>query len=321
MSPLVAVTGSTGFLGQALVQALAARGCRLRLLVRRDPVGRIPAGLSPEIVIGSVADPAALARLVRGADRVIHVAGLVRARDRTELFAANQAGTARLAAAVLAEAPTAPVLLVSSLAAREPGLSAYAASKHAGELALQAAGPGRNWTVVRPPALYGPGCADTLPLFRMASRGLLPLLGPAAGRIALQHVADAAAQIAFLAEMPASGEVWTMGGARPQGYAWTEIVETAGFSVGRQVGTVRLPGPLVLAAGTVAGALARLRKRPATFDRGKAHEMLHLDWGVGPSELPPAPWLLPSRTLTEGFSETVGWYRAAGWISGYDRSR
>src|SRR3546814_19432216 len=70
-------------------------------------------------------------------------------------FAVNAAATRRASEATAAAAPDARLVLVSSLAAREPGLSHYAASKAAGEQALRASGV-RNWVVVRPSAIYGP---------------------------------------------------------------------------------------------------------------------------------------------------------------------
>src|SRR3546814_14244242 len=65
---------------------------------------------------------------------------------------------------------------VSSLAAREPELSAYGRSKAESEKLM--AESGLDWAIVRPPAVYGPGDRESLELFRMAARGLV-LLPPA----------------------------------------------------------------------------------------------------------------------------------------------
>src|SRR3546814_6136939 len=89
------------------------------------------------------------------------------------------------------------LVLVSSLAAREPGLSHYAASKAAGEQALRASGV-RNWVVVRPSAIYGPWDRETLAFFRAAAGPVLPVLGGGGARICLVHAADAAGAIVAL---------------------------------------------------------------------------------------------------------------------------
>src|SRR5665213_1536813 len=162
---VAAVTGATGFLGRRLVPALVASGWRVRVLVRRTPPGDLWEGCGPELVAGDLGSLAALDTLTAGADVLIHGAGLIKAARRSDFFAVNAEGARNAARA----APAGGLLLVSSLAAREPRLSDYAASKRAGEeLALAVAGP--RLTIVRPPAIYGPGDRETLALFRLAGR-------------------------------------------------------------------------------------------------------------------------------------------------------
>src|SRR5436190_1019910 len=123
--PRAAVTGATGFLGRRLVPALVERGWEARALVRRAPETGLWDAAAPDLVRGDLADEAALRTLCDGVDAVIHAAGLIKARNRAAFFEANEAGARRVAQA----AGGARVLLVSSLAAREPRLSDYAASK------------------------------------------------------------------------------------------------------------------------------------------------------------------------------------------------
>jgi len=169
---LAAVTGATGFVGPHLVAALARHGWTLRLLIRRwTPLPSLP-GVEADIVWGDLADEASLKRLVDGADAVVHAAGLIKARRPAEFDAVNRDGTARLSAL----APDVPFLLLSSLAAREPQLSPYAASKRAAEEAI--ARRSGAWLALRAPAVYGPGDRETLAYFKMAKLGIV-LLPPA----------------------------------------------------------------------------------------------------------------------------------------------
>ena len=165
MSKLVAVTGATGFVGPHLVAALARRGWKIRLLVRRwSPLPSLD-GVEADMVLGDVSDEAALRRLVDGADTVIHAAGLIKARRPSDFMTVNRDGTALLSAL----APEAIFVLLSSLAAREPQLSPYAASKRAAEeVVASRSGP---WLTVRAPAVYGPGDRETLAYFRAVARG------------------------------------------------------------------------------------------------------------------------------------------------------
>src|SRR5690606_402074 len=157
----IAVTGATGFVGCALREAAAAQGAEIRALTRR-PQGKAP---GVEWVRGDLHDRKALVRLVANAEAVIHVAGVVNTPDPMGFHLGNVEGTMALVeAAVAARVPR--FVFVSSLAAREPQLSKYGASKRHAEKVVAASG--LDWTVVRPPAIYGPRDREMLELFKLA---------------------------------------------------------------------------------------------------------------------------------------------------------
>ena len=200
---VVAVTGATGFLGRHLVRALAQDGWTPRVLVRRDPIHPLWRDLEVEVVVGDLKTPGGLDRLCRGAEVVIHVAGLIKAASLEGFNVVNRDGAR--AAAAASKAAGARFILVSSLAAREPRLSNYAASKRAGEDAAREIRP--DALIVRPPAIYGPGDTETLGLFKIAAQSpVLPVLSPDA-RVAMIHVQDAAAKLAAFCRQPVSGLV------------------------------------------------------------------------------------------------------------------
>jgi dihydroflavonol-4-reductase len=100
---LTAVTGASGMLGNTLVRQLLARGDRVRALETGSGTPRSLAGLDVELVRGSVLDASVLGRLVRGVDRVFHLAAKIdldRDRDGT-MHAVNVEGTRKVAAACL----------------------------------------------------------------------------------------------------------------------------------------------------------------------------------------------------------------------------
>jgi nucleoside-diphosphate-sugar epimerase len=314
--PLAALTGATGFLGRHVAQALHEQGWRLRVLARQQAV---PAGLEalePEVVAGRLADAEALEALAADAQAVVHIAGSIKAATPTEFLKANAGGAAAMARAAARRAPGARFLLISSLSAREPRLSPYAASKAAGEEAVRGVFAADRLTVVRPPAIYGPGDRETLALFRAAEAlPMLPLLGSPEARLALIHVADAAAQIAALAARPATGAVFALADDRPDGYGWRELAAAAAAAVGRTAQTVPVPAAILLGIGAANSLLGRLGAPPQILSLGKAREMLHPDWSVRPAEL--ARDLPPPRFgLSEGFADAVDWYRKEGWLKG-----
>jgi nucleoside-diphosphate-sugar epimerase len=311
--PVVAVTGATGFIGQRLVPLLAAEGWRVRLLLRRDPVRPEWRGVEPQIVAGELADPVALRQLVEGAAAVVHVAGLIKAARRRQFHAINHAGSAALAEAVLAAAPSAQFLHVSTLAAREPRLSDYAASKRAGEDAvLQKLGA--RATVLRPPAVYGPGDRESLLFFQLASRRFVPLAGAPGARAAMIHVDDLAALLVALLRESPRGAVLSAADARPAGYSWREVFHTAALAVGNPGARLfRVPTAL-LGAIALGGDIARVFGGASMLNRQRLRELRHRDWSVRPEEWArPAGWA-PRYRLDEGFGQAVAWYRRAGWL-------
>lgn len=314
-APLAAITGAGGFIGRHLVRTLAQSGWRVRLLLRRDPVIAEWKDLCPEIVPGALGDALALERLVEGADTVIHVAGLIKAATRRQFFEVNRDGARALAELIARIAPRAHFVLVSSLAAREPALSDYAASKRAGEDAAREI-CGSRMTVLRPPAVYGPGDRETLLFFQLARQRFVPLLGSADSRAALIHVRDLARLIVSLAALAPSDRVLTAADARPQGYRWDEVLGAAARAVGNPAPRfVRAPAAL-LGAVALAGDLGKRFGSANMLNSQKLRELRHPDWSVAPEELAQAPGWTPEFDLDAGFADAVAWYRAHGWLPG-----
>ncbi|MBI3199306.1 MAG: NAD(P)-dependent oxidoreductase [Rhodospirillales bacterium] len=308
MGRLVAVTGATGFVGPHLVSALARRGFSLRLLVRRwSPMPSLP-NVEAEIVLGDLADEAALHRLVDGADVVIHAAGLIKARASADFMAVNRDGTARLSAL----APEARFILLSSLAAREPQLSAYAESKRAAEQVM--AGRTGPWLAVRAPAVYGPGDRETLTYFRAAARGLAPRPRVDGARLALIHVEDLAAALAAAVEHPPSNSVYEIDDGREQGYGYDDMAAAAGAALGRAVRSVPVPRVAMEIVGCANGLRHALGGAAQILTRSKVRELFHSDWTVRDRRLAKALDFEARYDLEAGFRDTVLWYRRQGWL-------
>lgn len=311
--PVVALTGASGFIGRRLVPLLAAAGWQVRLLLRRDPVLPEWRDVEPQLVAGDLRDPAALAQLVDGVDAVVNVAGIIKATRASHYFAVNHRGAAALAEATQRLSPRAHLLHVSTVAAREPGMSDYAASKRAGEDAVLASA-GTQATVVRPPAVYGPGDRETLVFFQLAARHLVPLAGPPAAVAAMIHADDLARLlVAQLAETP-RGAVLTAADARPGGYSWREVFETAARAVGNGDARFFHAPAALLRIAALAGDVGKLLGSANMLNSQKLRELRHVDWSVPAGcQALPAGWQ-PRYSLVEGFAHTVAWYRRERWL-------
>jgi nucleoside-diphosphate-sugar epimerase len=300
----VAVTGGTGFIGRALLGLARHGGIEVEALTRRpqDPLSGVTWHA------GDLSSPEALAALVAGVDAVVHLAGTVSATNRAAFVEGNVAGTARL----LEAARTAEVkrfIFVSSLAAREPALSAYGASKSEAEaLVRQDEVP---WTIVRPPAVYGPGDRDMLELFRAAAWGVVPM--PRGGRASMIHVDDLARLLLSLVETEEeiSGKLFEPDDGRPGGWPHGELGRAIGEAVGRRVRVIEL-APRTLRWAARADTALRREKARLTLDR--ADYMAHPDWAVSSGAGVPAELWAPAIATPDGLRETARWYRSRGWL-------
>ncbi len=306
--PVAALTGGTGFLGRYIVQAFAEAGWRIRLLVRRAPSHPMLEAMPLELERGSLEDAEALSRLVSGATVVIHAAGLVKASHRSEFMGANRDGAARIAAAVAAAPDVSRIVLISSLAAREPQLSPYAESKRAGEEAITTVlGEGRR-VILRPSVIYGPWDREGVAMLRLANGPVAPAILAPEPRIAMVHARDTAAAVLAMAEATVAPGCFDVSDARRDGYGWRELLHVIGNALGRHPRTIPIPDAVLLAAGLANDGLTALTGRPRIFGRGKAREILHRDWSIDPARQIPAALWQPRIGLETGMRETAAWW-------------
>lgn len=306
------------------MEALAARGDAVTALVRQPARAAALRALGGRLVEGAIEDEAARLALVDGADVVFHVAGLVAARAEAEFLRVNRDGAAALAGAS-ARAGVSRFVLVSSLAVTGPShrggpvdegtgpgpVTAYGRSKKAGEEAVHATGV--PFTILRPPAVYGPRDRGFLTLFRAAGRGIVPLLGDGGQQLTLVHAADLARAL-----VAAATSASTLGGTYHAGHAepvtQRALAGAVGRAVGRPVRCVTLPGPVVRGVLGVAGAVTRALGRTPLLDGDKANELLAPGWACSSEALRRDTGWVAEIPLERGLAETARAYREAGWL-------
>lgn len=301
----LALTGGTGFVGQATLDAIERHRLPARALARAIPADDRK---GVEWVGGSLADSEALASLVEGAEAVIHIAGLTSTLEPAAFETANVTGTlALIEAAKAAGVPR--FVFVSSLAARRPELSAYGASKARAEKIVRASG--LDWTIVRPPAVYGPRDRDMFELFRAARRGVVPM--PPPGNASMIHVDDLAELL--LALIPGGEGVTSVlfepDDGREGGWPHRELARTIGWAVGRQPWVPHLSRGTLEWASRIDCAVRRNRAR-LTPDR--VSYMCYPDWVADPARKVPENLWTPRIPTREGLKATADWYREKGWL-------
>jgi nucleoside-diphosphate-sugar epimerase len=306
MSQLIALTGATGFLGSNLARQLTAESCRVRALTRPTSSHSQVSGLKIEWINGHLDDVDSLRHLVQGADAVIHCAGAVRGATQKQFDDINARGVARLVQAAAEQQAAPRFVLLSSLAAREPELSAYARSKYRGEKLLAAGAAQMPWTAARPPAVYGPGDREMRPLFQWARRGVVPRFGRRGARFSMIFVEDLARALAALARTPGPlGQIYELHDGHPQGYSIEQISATVGDLYNRRVYPVPVPAPLLHAVAAVNLMAARILGYAPMLTPGKVRELTHSDWTCDNGAIQEAIDWSPRVGLAEGIKRAL----------------
>jgi nucleoside-diphosphate-sugar epimerase len=275
-SKSIFVTGATGFIGQRLASSLLEQNFQVRALVRpgRMPDSRIPPGC--EQIPVDLTDVQRLSEVVAESSAVVYAAGTVRGRSIDDFATANIHGVQALLDA-LGQIPKAPpTLLLSSLAASRPQLSDYANSKFQGEQ-LFVGDSDLPWTILRPPAVYGPGDKEMLPLLKMIRRGLLAHAGPHDQRLSLLHVDDLVSAMISWISAPENcfHQTYSIDDGTAGGYDWNAIGEAVSDRTFR---VLSLPDFLLKGAAGINLLFSKLLGYSPMLSPGKARELVQADW-------------------------------------------
>lgn len=322
------MTGASGFVGRRLCRRILDDGGGVTALVRPASDRR---GLDRDrvrTVQGDLVTGRGVAELVRGADVVLHLAGVTSASRRGTYRRCNVDGTRRLVEAAAA-APSPPVLvLCSSLAAAgpaEPGrprpetdppapVSWYGHSKLAGEEALRESAGRLSATIVRPCVVYGPGDALFLPAaLPMARAGVVTQCGFGARGFSLVHVDDlgeallaAAARGRRLAAGDRASGVYHLSDG--EAYTWGGFFAVLAEVLGRARAPRVVPLPLTLVRGAAVGAelVSLVRGRPMGLTRDKCRELAAAWWTCSDERARRELGLPPTVALRDGLTTALG---------------
>ncbi len=270
-------------------------------MVRPEKHSRIqlPSACRKEPV--ALSDELGVSAVVADCDAVVYCAGSVRGRRPADFSAANIIGVKAMLSA-LEQTPNAPpLLLVSSLAASKPQLSDYAHSKFEGEQ-LVLGKPLLSWAILRPPAVYGPGDTEMLPLFKMARRGLLTHAGSREQRLSLLHVDDLArAVVDWLgAWQHCVHKTYSIDDGRSGGYDWSSIGETITPGKFR---LLKIPRFLLNFAARINLLLSMVLGYAPMLTPGKVRELIQPQWLCDNRQFSAATGWEPSIDLSRGIQQ------------------
>jgi len=330
MTETILITGSTGFIGQRLVRSLTDEGSKVRIFLRREsPQGVLPDTL--DVVRGSFADAESLALAVRGADRIIHLAGVTKALNESGYDEGNVMPVKNLLDAVTLHNPQLKhFLYVSSLTAGGPAsegvhgvteadtahpVSAYGRSKLKAEAVCMDYAARIPVTIVRPPAVYGPGDKDVLQVFKMLKKGILVSpMSVAKQRFSMIYVDDLVEGILITSRSERSaGKLFYITPSCSS--SWDDVIAAAKPQLGfKRLLAISLPQPLLFFVGMMAGSMAAFLGKPSLINRDKVNELVQHYWVCSPVFAQQELGFTARTTLANGVAATIRWYREKGWL-------
>ena len=241
---LVTVFGGSGFLGRHIVHALARRGYRVRVAVRRPNDAQFlrPMGVVGQVepVQANIRDDVSVRDVVEGADAVVNLVGILYETGRQTFEAVQAEGAGRIARAAR-DAGIDRFVHVSAIGADAESPSSYARSKAAGEAAVRETLP--RAAIVRPSIVFGPE-DDFFNRFAAMARlsPALPLVGGGTTRFQPVYVKDVAEGVARILERGLYGATYEFGG--PEVKSFRELLEDMLRVTGRSRVLAPLPVPI-----------------------------------------------------------------------------
>jgi nucleoside-diphosphate-sugar epimerase len=320
---VILVTGGTGFIGAHLLEMLAAKGESVRALVRRRRVPRsLPAGV--ETAYGDLESGAGLAEALRGADTVIHLAGVSKALHSRDYYSGNVHATEQLARAMRGRGMR--LVHVSSLAAMGPSAPGAPLAEdaephpftHYGKSKLLAEGVVRELApdaaIVRPPVVYGPRDTDVFQLLKSISRGLVLEIAGGERWFSAIYVKDLVEGLLAAARAPrAGGRAYFLAHAKP--VSWRQLGASAARIMARTPRVVTVPFAVAHAVGAGAELWARLCGKPGIVSREKIAEARCMAWTCDTARAADELGFVAPTSLDEGLAATLAWYKEAGWLA------
>ncbi len=279
LMPVAVVTGATGFIGRYLCRALQDSGYRVKALARPQSAANAQDLFADETVLIELTDPA-LVDALRGASVVFNLAGKAHTgvKDRAELQASNVDTAAAIADA--ARAANVPRLIhFSSILARKPEQSPYAASKRAGEKAvLDRADDHFAVYVIRPASVYGHGMrGNWMTLIKLIAAQRVPPLPKLNNTLSLVSVQDLCRGVVDLAALSEQhvGRASTLLVTDGQRYTPGTIESAIYAALGRKKPRWHTPRVLFFAAAALAELLGRLGVLRTGFGLGSYQNLVN----------------------------------------------
>ena len=322
------VTGGTGFVGSNLVDLLIEKGHTVKCIVRKTSNLQWLKNKPVEVFDSGLFDREKLKDVLKEADYLFHVAGVVKAKKEAGYFKGNVETTRNLLEVVYKVNPKIKkIVIVSSQTACGPStlqkpcneettphpITTYGRSKLAQEELAKSFMDKLPITIVRPPAIFGERDTEIYLVFKTYQKGLMTLIGFNKKELNLIHVKDLIDGI-FLAAVSekSNGEIYFLGSEEI--YTWPQVGNAIAKAFGKKAITLRLPHWLVFTVAAIAQFFAMFSSKAATFNLEKARDFVQEAWTMDVSKAVNDLGFHQNVSLEDGIKRTVDWYKDNKWL-------
>lgn len=323
------VTGANGFVGSHLVDLLLKKGHKVKCIVRSSSNLRWLEGKNVELSKCGLFDKNGLSEVLKDADYLFHVAGVVKAKDEEGYFKGNVETTRNLLDVLVdVNQNIKRVVIVSSQTAAGPSIdlntpkkesnssqpiTTYGRSKKAQEELAKQYMNKLPITIARAPAIYGERDTEIYLVFKTYKYGLFTLIGFNDKRLSLIHVSDFVNGLYLCAEIDkAVNQIYHI--TSEEFYTWTQVGKEIQKSFGRRALTLRLPHFLVYSVAAVAQFFAMFSSSAATFNLEKAKDFVQTYWTLDCTKAKEDLGYHQSVSISDGIKRTIDWYKENKWL-------
>ncbi|OGF51869.1 MAG: hypothetical protein A2044_01325 [Candidatus Firestonebacteria bacterium GWA2_43_8] len=321
------VTGSNGFVGSFLVEALIKEGAHVKCLVRRTGNLRWLKDLNVELVYGDITDAESLQGNLKGTDYVFHIAALKHSRKKSDYKKSNIEATENLLKTVKKEAPgIKKFVFLSSMAAmgcstREnpvceadecKPLTHYGESKAEAEKVVLAFQQYFPVTIIRPPAVYGPRAEDILAMFKAIKSGLRPIFGIKKKYLSMVYVEDLVSALLLAAlSSKSAGKAYII--AEDKHYSWKEIQDAVAKTLNVRAFTLKIPKTVLMGSAILAELFSGVTGINVLLTTHKVRELTG-DWVCNIGRAKEDLGFESKYDINRGMELTAKWYKENKWL-------
>ena len=272
-------------------------------------------------------NPESISKCIEDTEYIIHIAGITKAKHKSEFITGNVTATHNLLSAASQSKNLKKFCYVSSLTAVGPSstgvplnetaqchpITTYGRSKLEAEHICKRYSDKMPIVIIRPPAVFGPRDTDILEIFKWVSHGLKPILGSSAKTLSLVYAPDLAKGIVQATFSDRTiGEIYNI--ADPTIFTFASIIDYLATFMHKRTIQVYLPKGLVYSMAGIMQFVSLLGKKPAVLNIEKARDLLQTHWVCDPRKIQEQIGFQTSTSIYDGVSKTFQWYKENDWI-------